>query len=141
MTTAKMSRKEYLITQMAILREELIGILDSESILANNWLVGKYFKVINGYSIPGPDETWWLYKHVAKLDKEGEPFGWAFQQDCDGYVSIEPNVRLYLDAEHQEITAVEFANAYQEILEFLNQVHISVDLKGEQNAKEQNAHS
>jgi hypothetical protein len=82
---------------------------DAAKAAANRQYVGRYFKYLNSYSLPQPDERWWLYCAIESVDDVGTLRGWTFEHAIDDKITIERGVRAnHVVQSGQEIGADEF---------------------------------
>lgn len=112
-------RLTHLKEQRSKLTQEIYDIETDEEIKKNQEFVGKYFKYRNSYSCPrSPEDYWWMYARVDRLNKSGIPVGVTFQTDSDGKIEIETS-NLRVDMYWTKITSTEFAEAWIDAMDLL----------------------
>jgi len=109
------ARADELRAQIASARSELNEIENSERQLANESLMGRYFKFRNSYSLPKTEaDYWWLYAYIETVD-DGVAQAIMFQTDRDGKIEIESRSFYGLNG-YVEIEADEYIAARSAML-------------------------
>jgi hypothetical protein len=93
---------------------------DIKRISANKKLIGKCFRCRNSYG--GGEPSWWLYKKITGMKKNGNLFALTFEDDTEGRINIHHEEYYHegyiLDSEL--IPDVEFRHQWELLMDKLN---------------------
>ena len=117
---------------MGAIRRELDRRETERTKEANAAFVGRFFKYLNCYSSPGPQDRWWLYGRVTGLDEHGMLTGVSFERDKDGKIFMDPR-RQFLSFTRGmpelwvEIQRGEFVTALNDVIQELCGLRTATD--------------
>jgi hypothetical protein len=84
--------KDEIRKAMGSLSKQLRDIEVKDRVARSSLLLGKCFKTQNNYSgASKPEDYWWIYTRVERMDNDGYLWGTSFEIDCNGKVEIETN--------------------------------------------------
>ena len=114
-----MDRQKELIKIIKDAQEELSEINTAISIEENKKLIGNCYRYRNCYSVPKPNEYWYLYKKIIRVDENGSLYSFEFETDYLGNISIHPNEYGYI-GDAKKITREEFDKAWKTLMSHLS---------------------